>query len=496
MSQPEQISFFLAEEFIEDYHSTLICGSVRRHMGSEAGRLDEKAVSMLTHTAGLVSEFAGKTLVGSLSVPSCVPEDYSSSHGFHCLALLEFAADVEWDYLWYVHHDVYLAGNWSEFFDSFENSDADYIAPCVRNRLTDPDWYLWDSLDVPPGVDLPSQELQIASLNTIFRISRKAFDEVRQVMAAGWLGHSEAIFATAVAASGLKVEDIGGSGEYTPESRLGLHYSDLTFRAEKVADFTPGFLHYPVMSPTMMPSPFRFRPAGDDTPKILFFSPIGLASVGLLHETVARFREADAEFLFVEYQAHGVPYPEGCRVLHDKGQKWELVRRHLNPEDISEFDYIFVWDDDIDISDFDVLRFVKIMESNRLAVAQPSLVSPHPICHQITRQKPCMPPLGNLNRVGRLTNFVEIMVPVFTRDSWVEFYSYLSPASRLGWGMDSLQLGNKGIIDCMHVIHTRRCSEYGPAVVQELRDFLNSQGILECRHQELGYLLEAPLQKK
>jgi hypothetical protein len=96
--------------------------------------------------------------------------------------------------------------------------------------------------------------------------------------------------------------------------------------------------------------------------------------------------------------------------------------------------------------------------------------------------------------VGRLTNFVEIMVPVFTRDSWAEFCSYLSPASLLGWGMDSLLLGRKGIVDSMHVVHTRACSQYGMGAVDEMREFLNSQGLFECRHQELGYLLEDPRQ--
>lgn len=492
MSQSEHISFFVSKDFYDFQGSTLICGSALKNLSEEAGRLGRHSILLLNQPSVDVVEFAGRDLVASWAVPSNAPGQLLHGHGAHCLALLDFACELEWDYLWYVHHEVYLAADWANFFASFENSEADFIAPCIRTRESDSGWYWWDALEAPAGTSMPPANSQLAALSTIFRISRRAFDQVKSAVLAGWLGHCEAIFPTAIANAGFQIEDIGSYGEYTPESRKGLHYSNSTFSSDMVPGHIPGFLHYPASAPVMPPSPQRFRPATKYVPKILYFSPIGLASPGLLHDTVARFRKASAEFLLVEYQSPGIEYPKGCKVVFDKGQKWELVARHLDPESIKEFDYVFVWDDDISIANFDVLRFLKIMESNRLDVAQPSLISPHPICHSITRRKPCAPPLGNLNRVGRLTNFVEIMVPVFTRDSWAEFYSYLNPTSRLGWGMDSLLLGRKGIVDCMHVVHTRPCSQYGASAIEEMRDFLNSQGLFECRHQELGFLLEEP----
>ncbi|QJE95262.1 DUF707 domain-containing protein [Luteolibacter luteus] len=494
MSQSQQVSFYASEEFYQRQGGTLVCGSIQEGRVQEvAQRLGDHSILLLTHQPGEAARLEDKELLDTWSIPSGVPGELLHGQGSHCLALLELSEDLEWDYLWYVHHNVSFLGNWSEFFASFGDSKADFIAPWVRSRQSEPNWYWWESFKTPPGGNMLPEESQFAALSTIFRISRKALEEVRAAIASGWRGHCEAVFPTAVAEAGLVVEDMGSYGSHTPDSRRGLYYSKTTFNAEAVRGHTTGFLHYPVHFPVMPPSPQRFRPATKDIPKILYFSPIGPAAPGLLHDTVARFRQVSAEIRLVEYQSPGIAYPDGCSVAYDKGQKWELVRRHLDPETIKEFDYVFVWDDDIGIANFDVLRFVKIMESNRLAMAQPSLVSPHPICHDITRQQQCPPALGSLNRVGRLTNFVEIMVPVFTRESWAEFYSYLTPAARLGWGFDSLLLGRKGIVDCMHVVHTRPCSQYGSGATIEMREFLNSQALFECSHQNLGHLLEEPI---
>jgi hypothetical protein len=101
------------------------------------------------------------------------------------------------------------------------------------------------------------------------------------------------------------------------------------------------------------------------------------------------------------------------------------------------------------VSGFDPLRFVRIMQANRLEMAQPAIHSPHGLSHAITRHRPCPPPWRDpdgvtvLPVVGRLTNFVEIMAPVFSRQAWREFYSYLDPANQSGWGYDYIPLGRE-----------------------------------------------------
>lgn len=92
--------------------------------------------------------------------------------------------------------------------------------------------------------------------------------------------------------------------------------------------------------------------------------------------------------------------------------------------------------------------------------------------------------------VGRLTNFVEIMAPVFTRGAWREMFSYLAPENRSGWGYDYIPLGRKGIVDAMPVVHTRAVQSNNGDSQAEIRRFLDSQGLFRHTHAEHGWLFE------
>jgi Protein of unknown function (DUF707) len=142
------------------------------------------------------------------------------------------------------------------------------------------------------------------------------------------------------------------------------------------------------------------------------------------------------------------------------------------------------------------MRFAGIMRANRLDMAQPSIQSPHGLSHAITKHRPCQAPWRDPDGktvhpvVGRLTNFVEIMAPVFTREAWREFYGYLDSENRSGWGYDYIPLGRRGIVDAMPVVHTRAVQSINGASETEIRRFLDDQGLFRYAPTDQGWLFE------
>jgi hypothetical protein len=164
-----------------------------------------------------------------------------------------------------------------------------------------------------------------------------------------------------------------------------------------------------------------------------------------------RFRDAGFDVLAIHYGKK--PLPAGIPVIADKGGKFQLAQRHLDPKD-HDFDYLFLWDDDLEIPDkFDPWRFVDLMRRNGLEVAQPALTSDSEHSHAITLQR-----TGELRR----TNFVEIMAPVYSRAAWEWLHARLDSDNFSGWGYDFAPIpGERGVVDCMPVAHRRKVRSDG-----------------------------------
>ena len=181
----------------------------------------------------------------------------------------------------------------------------------------------------------------------------------------------------------------------------------------------------------------------------LYFSPVGRNGKAFLARILERFPRDRFDFLVIAYDDTDFSdLGPGIEVIRDKGQKWRLVKKHLTPERVAGYEFVFIWDDDIDPNDFDPAAFLEILRRNRLDIGQPSLtgdsVSFHPIT--VTRE----------GAVGRQTNFVEIMCPAYSTRVWPAIYRYIDPdVNEWGWGYDLIPVGRKGIIDCMSVRHTR-----------------------------------------
>ena len=424
--------------------------------------------------------------------------------------------------IWLSDERTCFEGKWEVFKDTFGRCEADLLATEVRAYEDERDWTWWKSLKAPEGQD--PLESGVAALLPLIRLSRAAAEVIVRGIAEGWSGHPEAVIPTLVNRAGLNIEDIGGHGSFTPPERIGKWYDRRTWHWQGPVEHVPGMLHFPVArqnTPLAVgrlervhaercvertfcpPNPNRATECPphsvDETsthPRMLYVSPVGGAAADLLPGVMETFLGVGADCWLLQYDDAELAVPEGVRVIRDKGYKWQLALKHLHPDAVADYDCMFFWDDDLGVSDFDPMRFARIMRTNRLDMAQPATQSPHGLSHAITRHRPCPPPWRDPDGVtahpvvGRLTNFVEIMAPVFTRGAWREFYSYLDPENRSGWGYDYIPLGRKGIVDVMPVVHTRAVQSINGASEAEIRRFLDNQGLFRHAPVEQGWLFE------
>nr|KAJ0196345.1 hypothetical protein LSAT_V11C700371410 [Lactuca sativa] len=75
------------------------------------------------------------------------------------------------------------------------------------------------------------------------------------------------------------------------------------------------------------------------------------------------------------------------RVIHISAAnqtKW-FAKRFLHPDIVAEYDYIFLWDEDLDVEHFNPSRYISIVKEEKLDISQPALdPSKSEIHHQIT----------------------------------------------------------------------------------------------------------------
>ncbi|KAL0377379.1 UNVERIFIED_CONTAM: hypothetical protein Sradi_3043400 [Sesamum radiatum] len=90
-----------------------------------------------------------------------------------------------------------------------------------------------------------------------------------------------------------------------------------------------------------------------------------------------------------------------------KQTKWWYAKRFLHPDIVAPYDYIFIWDEDLGVENFDP--------------------------EEDTEERPgwCTDP-----HLPPCAAFVEIMAPVFSRDAWRCVWHMIQNDLVHGWGLD------------------------------------------------------------
>ncbi|XP_039019200.1 uncharacterized protein LOC120150628 [Hibiscus syriacus] len=154
--------------------------------------------------------------------------------------------------------------------------------------------------------------------------------------------------------------------------------------------------------------------------------------------------------------------------------KWWFAKRFLHPDIVAQYKYIFLWDEDLGVDNFDPIHYLSIVEDEGLEISQPALDPvKSEVHHQITaRQRNSRVHRriykfkGSGRCDGRSTappciGWVEMMAPVFSRAAWRCVWYMIQNDLIHAWGLD-MQLGycvqgdrmkNVGVVDAQYVVH-------------------------------------------
>ncbi|XP_062081337.1 uncharacterized protein LOC133786139 [Humulus lupulus] len=154
--------------------------------------------------------------------------------------------------------------------------------------------------------------------------------------------------------------------------------------------------------------------------------------------------------------------------------KWWFAKRFMHPDIISDYSYIFLWDEDLGVEHFNVDRYMSIVKEEGLHISQPALdPTKSEIHHALTARVDKQRLHRKVYRtIGRwkcdensteppCTGFVEMMAPVFSISSWRCAWHLIQNDLIYAWGVDFVlgycaqgdRTKNVGIIDSEYLIH-------------------------------------------
>ncbi|KAL8114843.1 uncharacterized protein LOC141668029 isoform X2 [Apium graveolens] len=154
--------------------------------------------------------------------------------------------------------------------------------------------------------------------------------------------------------------------------------------------------------------------------------------------------------------------------------KWWFAKRFLHPDIVAEYDYIFLWDEDLGVENFNPERYLAIVRSQGLEISQPALdPAKSEVHHQITmrrRRSKFHRRYYKFKGGGRCDDsstgppcvgWVEMMAPVFSRAAWRCAWYMVQNDLIHAWGLD-MKLGycaqgdralNVGVVDSEYIVH-------------------------------------------
>ncbi|KAK7376349.1 hypothetical protein VNO78_34815 [Psophocarpus tetragonolobus] len=211
---------------------------------------------------------------------------------------------------------------------------------------------------------------------------------------------------------------------------------------------------------------------------------IGIKQKDLVNKVVKKF--LDNNFMVMLFHYDGMvdewkDFEWSSRVIHVSvidQSKWWFAKRFLHPDIVAEYDYIFLWDEDLGVDHFHPDKYVSIVKREGLEISQPALdPKKSEVHHQITARgrktivhrrtykasndgKGC----HKSSTAPPCTGWIEMMAPVFSRAAWRCVWYMIQNDLIHAWGLD-MQLGycaqgdrtkNVGVVDAEYIIHYNR----------------------------------------
>ncbi|KAA0065500.1 GTPase Der [Cucumis melo var. makuwa] len=214
--------------------------------------------------------------------------------------------------------------------------------------------------------------------------------------------------------------------------------------------------------------------------KNLLAVAVGIKQRHVVSRIIEKFPPDDFDVILFHYDGVVDEWREFSwysRALHVSAlnqTKWWFAKRFLHPDIVAEYNYIFLWDEDLGVEYFDPKRYVSILKEEGLEISQPALDPVKSKVHQpLTARKTGSKVhrrFYNFKGAGRCyanstgppcTGWVEMMAPVFSRAGWRCTWYMIQNDLIHAWGLDR-QLGycaqgdrtkKVGVVDAEYIVH-------------------------------------------
>ncbi|KAF3675709.1 putative 54S ribosomal protein L51, mitochondrial-like [Capsicum annuum] len=190
-------------------------------------------------------------------------------------------------------------------------------------------------------------------------------------------------------------------------------------------------------------SNFEMRPLWGDVEKKsphsvnLLGIAVGIKQKELVNKIVKKFLEHDFVVMLFHYDGVVDEWNDldwSSRAIHISAMnqtKWWFAKRFLHPDIVSEYDYIFLWDEDLGVENFHPDKYISIVREEGLEISQPALdARKSEVHHHITVRR-------GRSKVHR---WVEMMAPVFSKAAWRCAWYMVQNDLIHAWGLD-MKLG-------------------------------------------------------
>ncbi|KAJ0763325.1 hypothetical protein HanPI659440_Chr08g0279411 [Helianthus annuus] len=219
------------------------------------------------------------------------------------------------------------------------------------------------------------------------------------------------------------------------------------------------------------------RPSEDLTfkPKYLVTFTVGYDQKDNIDQAVKKFSDNFTILLF-HYDGRTNEWNEfewSKRALHisvPKQTKWWYAKRFLHPDIVAPYDFIFIWDEDLGVENFDAEEYIKLVKKYKLEISQPGLdLKSEGLTWDMTQRQEELevhkkvkgnPGWCTYPHLPPCAAFVEIMAPVFSREAWRCVWYLIQNDLVHGWGLDfALQkcvqpaYERIGVVDAQWIVH-------------------------------------------
>lgn len=216
-------------------------------------------------------------------------------------------------------------------------------------------------------------------------------------------------------------------------------------------------------------------------PSNLFTVSVGIKQREMVDKMVRKFLSSNFTVMLFHYDGLVDKWKDiewNNHVVHVSAinqTKWWFAKRFLHPAIVAEYDYVFLWDEDLGVDDFHPQRYLEIVQEEGLEISQPALdPKKSDLHHQITTQSQKTKVHRRIYKPGTgaercdenssappCTGWIEVMAPVFSRAAWRCVWYMIQNDLIHAWGLD-MQIGycaqgdrtkNVGIVDSEYIVH-------------------------------------------